>query len=328
MNKELKMMSEVISAANKVEKRCLYTDARGVRCKNKAILSHSIQRRGPLRSIEDKGHVLKIGEELQVRHPSKSQETKRIGLKNASTFPGFCSNHDSKIFEKIENSDGDIDKESAFLICLRANCLELYKKKKSKIIYRELSKRILHEQGRKSAIAALRGTMAGISDLERNIASYFKAYHSSKMENFFFFSLEFKAPLPVAICGAYSPYYSPFGSFSYKMDPLKTSWNSLGLFLGNLQGRPVFITGGIRKYYAHDIEKTLDDFNTLNSEEAGNVAVRLSFENIENAYANEPWYNSLSDFKRQEIIRLSRINRASDLDYEDHRGKYNIIDFD
>lgn len=106
---------------------CYHPDAPDL-CRGKVISSHTVQRNGPLRRIARKGHV------YGYRVPGGADEEqlpKLIGIRDASTFPGFCSAHDSQLFAPVEIGPIEPTPQAAFLLAYRALVYELHQKKKS-----------------------------------------------------------------------------------------------------------------------------------------------------------------------------------------------------
>ncbi len=101
-------------------------------CGVQAIASHTVQRGGGLTSIAESGHVLRTMFGFHDLHRSAGNpRPKRVGLKEASTFPGFCSRHDGRTFQPIEGKSLVLDDRIAFLFWYRALCLELVRKRKA-----------------------------------------------------------------------------------------------------------------------------------------------------------------------------------------------------
>ena len=97
-------------------KSCFHKDEN---CKGKIIKAHSIQNNRVLNAISDNGHI------ISIKHQSFGSEYPldydEIGRKIASTFPGFCSNHDDKIFKPIEQHDYEYENlEQEFIYAYRA----------------------------------------------------------------------------------------------------------------------------------------------------------------------------------------------------------------
>ena len=109
------------------EKRgCMHPLASHYACNGKVIDSHTIQRKGPLERIFDQtGHVMHFNAD------SKSGEidVDKIGWKKASIFPGYCSGHDSSLFEPIEKEAFTGDHWHCVLHAFRNVCNELYRKR-------------------------------------------------------------------------------------------------------------------------------------------------------------------------------------------------------
>ena len=82
-------------------------------CSNKSIKkSHSIPKTSTLLNIASKGHLLKP--EFDITNNIPSYKMKRIGINNASIFPGYCQKHEN-IF-KIYEEDGVINNETKALL--------------------------------------------------------------------------------------------------------------------------------------------------------------------------------------------------------------------
>lgn len=108
-------------------KRCMHAEGGGELC-GKIIEAHTIQRSNTLAAICDKGSQVLSFHPLQLDQDELPRAEPR-GWKKASTFNGFCSHHDSTTFSSIERFPIlPISAESAFLLCYRALCHELYQK--------------------------------------------------------------------------------------------------------------------------------------------------------------------------------------------------------
>lgn len=106
-------------------KSCFFDDSE---CSETIIKAHSIQNNRILNKLSVDGNVIMIDStKLNNNHMFQMDS---VGRKKATTFTGFCSFHDNKIFEPIE---GKIyakgDKEQEFLFAYRALAKEHYAKK-------------------------------------------------------------------------------------------------------------------------------------------------------------------------------------------------------
>lgn len=102
-------------------KRCMHPSS--LECNGRRIKAHTIQRKGGLKHIvDDTNNVLMMPRNIEGDDPEL------IGWKEASTFYGFCSHHDSTIFKNIEVEEFKSSPEQCFLLYYRALSYELYQK--------------------------------------------------------------------------------------------------------------------------------------------------------------------------------------------------------
>lgn len=93
-------------------------------CENASINSHSVQNATALSLIEEAGHVIEMRMNFSAQPPRP--ELRSIGRNDASTFPGFCQQHDTEIFKPIDTKPLDIeDEEQLFLLAYRSVSREL-----------------------------------------------------------------------------------------------------------------------------------------------------------------------------------------------------------
>lgn len=80
--------------------RCVHVENLG--CSGKIISAHSIQRGGQLKIIAENGKVYQYEKSYTEKNIGKYLPPKLIGIKNVSTFFGFCSKHDNDVFKDID----------------------------------------------------------------------------------------------------------------------------------------------------------------------------------------------------------------------------------
>ena len=80
------------------------------------------------RSADDTNHVLMFKAKFS-HHEKPSASIKKIGINEATTFPGLCKKHDERLFADIEKKVIDINNEyHHFLVSYRAVLNECYSK--------------------------------------------------------------------------------------------------------------------------------------------------------------------------------------------------------
>jgi len=98
-------------------KSCYITE-----CDKKPIAAHSIAKSRLLKKISDRGEVLQYGKTIDT---TSSLSLCPIGKSIATTFPGFCGDHDRTIFNIIDDSDySPGNKTQEFLFAFRATARE------------------------------------------------------------------------------------------------------------------------------------------------------------------------------------------------------------
>ncbi|WP_130734277.1 hypothetical protein [Flavobacterium sp. J27] len=117
-----KIFSDCAKKARLTTNTCLFPG-----CNKTSIKSHIMQKNGILSSISEDRHLW----EFNVDHFKKEYITfKKTGINEIYTFLGFCNEHDSGLFQKIE-TQGEIDfedYEACSLFALRTLCNEKWLK--------------------------------------------------------------------------------------------------------------------------------------------------------------------------------------------------------
>jgi hypothetical protein len=98
-------------------------------CEGGIVQAHTIQRNGGLSQIARDGHVVHFKADFGSLVQSGGRFLpKSVGLKDASTFTGFCGKHDNETFRPIEVAPISDTPEQAHRLGYRAVCYELYAK--------------------------------------------------------------------------------------------------------------------------------------------------------------------------------------------------------
>ncbi len=140
-------------------KGCVFPEKEN--CSKKLVKAHSIQKAKILNYIAEKGMVISPN----VRNIFYRHQFDEVGVNSASTFFGFCSNHDISIFSEIENNNYNASNEHNFLHGYRACALEYVKKIESFCRLKGLIKKFRNTRYMASLGPALFGTRQAILDL-------------------------------------------------------------------------------------------------------------------------------------------------------------------
>jgi SEC-C motif len=108
---------------------CSHPDPTGDPCSPTLAKAHTIQKKGGIAGIAEAGHVLTVKPIMKDLIESRGNPSPRkIGVNNASVFPGFCNKHDTTLFRPIEGKSLSLDKNTSFLFAYRAIAYERFAK--------------------------------------------------------------------------------------------------------------------------------------------------------------------------------------------------------
>jgi len=95
-------------------------------CPQPPIRAHSIQNSRIIDRLAEDGHVSMIRLKVHPRDVPPPQ-FERVGRNKATTFEGFCAEHDREIFQRIDHGSLEVmDSEQQFLLAYRAVSRELH----------------------------------------------------------------------------------------------------------------------------------------------------------------------------------------------------------
>lgn len=122
MAKDMSHISQFIESTRLRFTKCLDPT---FTCEHDAIKAHSVQNAMALSLIEVDNHVYEL--KMRISNGNPVCEFGQIGRNNASTFPGFCAEHDQDLFRPIDTKAlATTDKEQLFLIAYRSVSRELH----------------------------------------------------------------------------------------------------------------------------------------------------------------------------------------------------------
>jgi hypothetical protein len=286
-------------------KQCLFHDHSGRRCREEAIQSHSLQRSGPLASISESGHVIKIGSMLRAQPIENRSLFERVGLSNASVFPGFCATHDNTLFSELEGDRLEFSKRTGVLVSIRAISMELYKKLhmvelQNNIIAALEAKRKTEKIEFSEAIRA--GALLAKRENLAKLKAMFRWYHKLPPDNFLVAFFRFERSAPFAATGAFEPEWDLRKRSTYLFNPMRTKWNTISFLCGNIQNEFHAIYAGLQMYGNHRIDRFL---RQLDDDRIGlSTIFTLALGFSENCFIQESWKNRLTSTEASSIARL------------------------
>jgi hypothetical protein len=268
------------------------------KCVAQPIKSHSIQKNGALNSISEDGHVYQFGPG-RVPVPLWKFPT-RMSIRKASTFPGFCEEHDRSIFEEIEKSFDPDDLDHLILLFYRAVCIEFQKKQFSLHSFRTFEDQV-PEDRKLFFQAVIEGTSKGLEDLNRIRAMVETSIFDGSPLSLVGIVFEFSKKLPFTFTGGFAPFYDFLGRRSLPKTATYSDWGGVFTFAGQLSGRSVFFAAGVNGTGAQDIGNFFGSLQTYDPSLYSAFVFNLGLTHLENTYFQISWYDGLSDLEKSFI---------------------------
>ena len=156
-------------------KSCLHQNVSN--CNGSIIKAHSISRKSSLQYISHNQHV--YGMKFEIN----GFNLKKIGIKNASTFTGFCKRHDEILFSSFEKNNFNKTSKQLFDLCYRAICIE-YNAMQSVINLLKLIKK--NTDNSKDVLSQISSQIEINSNINfYNLGLKYSNYYKYKMEDCF-----------------------------------------------------------------------------------------------------------------------------------------------
>lgn len=292
--------------------RCLHPLA-GAECGDRIIAAHTIQRRVGLRAIEEDGHVLSVcGSFSGLLSRQGKFAPERQGVRNASTFRGFCNKHDTSLFRPVEASPWTATKETAFLLSFRAVSFELYSKLYAEAIGREQKKFIdrglpFHEQVATQRFLEdyLSGVRLGVRDASTWKNKFDETYLTGDYTEYRYLSVEFRPALPIVSCGGMHVEYDFNGHALQDLMRDAPLYEHLTFNITALDDASIVVFGWIGDPDG-PTAKFIRSFLEQPIERRSHTVIRLAFENFENTFMRQSWWEALSTATKDRIGRHAR----------------------
>lgn len=310
---QVNMGENVAKMRNQLNKGyCSHPDAGHSICSDQITKAHTVQRRGGLAAIAEEGHV--ISTESAGRNIFKNDGKlipSKVGVRSASTFMGFCTQHDTKMFRPVETHPVELIPNAWFLLAFRAISYALYMKKfqlNSIAQLRELDAGMPFEtQCVMQQFVNLYkiGVLRGMDDVIRWKDQYDTIYSNKQLDEHRYFVVEFSKVLPVVGCGAFHPEFDFHGKAVQKISHGNATHEHVTFNLTVLNCRSVMVLGwtegssGPAEEFAHSFEE-------LPEAQKSNATIQLGFEYVGNLFTKPSWWNDLPDnVKTSLLVRMS-----------------------
>jgi hypothetical protein len=263
-----------------------------------------------LARIAKDGHVLRytanIGDLIKT---NGKLSIKRIGIKDASAFYGFCAKHDRELFSCIENERFVGRPDQCLAVAYRTLSRELYGKDAGAQL-REILRGA--DKGRKPFEQVMlqrflddidTGNQAARREQKLTLEALVKALGDDRPEVLKSVVFDFSLPLPFMFAGAWSPFTDVHGNEIQKGDLDQLLEQIFVSSFAGDEGTMICISW-------RDVDDALgkriaEQLIALPDDRLASATLQFVLKHIENIFFNPDWHMSLSEHDRKWLEALA-----------------------
>lgn len=282
-------------------------------CSKEIISSHSISKSSSLKKIAEGGHIYnhKLNFynffDFNNSNPIHIIEPKKVGINEASTFYGFCKDHDNKLFKDIDIENININEKTAFLLGYRGFVREYYFKELHAIEMNKLRDFIKIPDYLKPYFNQVNETfVASKKYLNKIINKYFNIFKSEDYSSVKYLAFKFSNVPDILFAGAAPILYDFEG-------------NNLENDINNLENITInavaYDNGGIIIFQWFDGEqvnkKFIDSLIKIYNKDKNNICnilVQFIFIYIENIFIRISWWDNLDVDLKNKLIEYNNLH--------------------
>ena len=285
--------------------RCFHPNASRQECSPQIISAHTVRRNGDLSVIAKNGHVYGLVNQKSVQGTFHAPS--KIGVRQASTFRGFCSKHDNELFSPIEDKPFRATTEQVALLGYRSVCYEMFMKERSidamNTVIRDADKGqpLHHQRLLQSRInTMIEGSEKAIIEMAPFKTVYEEMIFSKNFSNLSYYVVSLAQAPEIMCSGATQATHDFLGRRIAAIERLDVlvSPISLSLIATDDGGAAVF-TWPSDQRHCHSIMTTFGD---LSEKEQPHAIVRFVFEFFENTYYSPDWWDGLGEEKQSFLM--------------------------
>ncbi len=287
-------------------KYCSVPDELKSECSGKIINAHTISKSSSLAEIADlTNHVL--GLKISLTNIQKGNGTltpEKIGINQASTFKGFCSEHDKKLFSCLEDEKFTIQPPQLFALAYRALCKEIYAKgSNEKIIElikdsdkgKDLIDQVFTQDFASAYNLGVETSIKELTILKERFDNHLLNIEKNDIHHLVITS---ETPCPVAVSSILCPDVDFNGKSIQDLADLEVIpecviFNS---FSSDGKGYVIFSWLADATIIESFIDTLPKDYNSLK-----NAIIRFFFSVSENIYISPNWWNTLTEQQRKSL---------------------------
>lgn len=301
----------------KKEKKCSVPASLQHECSGKIINAHTVSKSSALKSISENGHVLKYTAEIDFKSGPNYTLTS-VGINKASTFTGFCSLHDKKLFSPIEDEAFAPSLSKTFLVTYRGVARELFAKSFATKAF-DFMKTLDKGRGLSAQrmIQNVSSALLNNNDLTAKDLKYIKNQLDEMLVSDDYSGLDFivftlETPPPIMGCSIVGPTFDFEGKkaqhFSNSPDRIP-DYMALNSFSSD--GKGYIVLSWLNEHNKTCLKLVRQFFQKqLSADSLAGLMMIL----IENIFISPMWWNSLTNSAQKMIESMCAQGVASDTD--------------
>ena len=295
------------------EQKCLHPLAGNAQCSGTVIAAHSISRNAALTKIARDHKVYQMDvDPHRIANAEGEPQLKLEYIKSATTFTGFCSEHDRDLFRPIDQGNVIPTREQALLLHYRSLCRELYVKRptlKTNALLREADrgKSVGFQQMVQGRVTMNKVSITdALGQLAQDKTACDQALASADFSVLQGAFVRFRKTPSLACAGYTQPTFDFAGSEIQDMDDMTTPFLNLSFTL------VPDVVGGIAVFsWLTNADAVcrpfVRSFMAVNDDRKSDALVQYVFDSFENFAAEPEWWEGLAETAKNEL-KLNAMN--------------------
>lgn len=291
-------------------KQCCARDVGLGSCDGSVIKAHTVSRGPNLAKIAVDGHVLHYAAIIADMNKNGGKlSVKKIGIRDASVFYGFCSKHDRELFSCIENEVFTGRPDQCLAVAYRTMSRELYGKDAGAHLRETLREA---DKGFKPLEQLMLQKMLDeINTANEAARREIRATHNSlttalvdnRPDTISSVVFEFVGHLPFMFAGAWSPFNDLHGRELQKgyVDELLEQ-----IFVSSFAGSPgSAICVSWRNIEGAPGHVIAEQLLALPDDQLASALLQFVMKHVENVFFSPDWFKALSDEQRERLHQFA-----------------------
>lgn len=280
-------------------------------CSDQIINAHTLTKSLSLNEIAKNGHVygFKNRDIFDLARNEGFTSLKKLGVRTASTFKGFCSYHDDKLFSCLEKQNFELLEEQSAALLYRAFALEIYKKKTTLAHARKSFKTLLDSfssgqvnRGSEFLISNLKRAKLDFEDMHYLNEILINLLNEEKYSKIRSYALKLNFKIPFICTGLFAIYRDVNHEiiqdiFDYSLS--KMSYTALNIFYAK-DGSSWLILNWLDTCDEINL-KIINQIQKFNVEDQVNILGNLMISYTENSYFSMEYIDNLKPNLKENI---------------------------